>query len=63
MYTQLLKKFDGVLAPPYPVMTYRGYSAVNDNITTIFSGLLQDPDEYLEVYLDEVWQPSDHGRS
>ena len=26
------------------------------------SGLLQDPAEHLEVHLDEVRQPADHGR-
>ena len=31
-------------------------------ISEMFSGLLQDPDEHLEMHLDEIRQPSDHWR-
>ena len=31
-------------------------------IMAMFSGLLQDPDEHLEVHLDEIRQPPDHRR-
>ena len=61
MYTELLQKLDAVLAPPYPV-TYIYYLISNYLSTNMPSGLLQDPAEHLEVYLDEVRQPADHGR-
>ena len=61
MYTELLQKLDAVLAPPYPV-TYVYYLISTSLSTNMPSGLLQDPAEHLEVHLDEVRQPADHGR-
>ena len=62
MFTQLLKKYDSIIAPPYPVniKVLDGHTATTN--ISMLSGLLQDPAEYLEMYLDEVWKQIDHGR-
>ena len=53
IYTELLKKLDAVIAPPYPVRLNTVPTITTTN--NYFPGLLQDSAEYMEVYLDEVW--------